>query len=216
MFYESLVPDWYGTKDEEPTRTEPCLQQYVFEQSGVAPQVFASWKCGDRGFMLMERLARSLSDFNSDILFRTLRQVFVDSDSFEKVSFKDVEKELMEAVFGAIEALLDIGCRHYDLHKENIMFDRTGRLRFLDFGLAECGDPASFAKLSNEEKKEAVQKTLEGMAVADDGWTEAQKRLKYGVFKAKGTWKRPLSVFRASTPTGTVFDWLQQGLEKGY
>uniref|UniRef100_A0A0G4HZE8 Protein kinase domain-containing protein n=1 Tax=Chromera velia CCMP2878 TaxID=1169474 RepID=A0A0G4HZE8_9ALVE len=214
-FEEKRVWDYFDKKESEPTRTEPCMQQYVFENIGMAPQVFASWKCGEpaMGFLLMQRMGRRLMDLSELLNAETL----VDPASGKEIKREDVTREVTKAFLGGLEALYSLGCMHQDLHDENIMFDLDGRLRFVDFGLAHCEKPGTKSETGMKKYITYESMSLVRLKELDAEEVEAQKNHDFGTFKILNTWKSPLSFWNAEISSkGNVklLDWLR-GKELG-
>uniref|UniRef100_A0A0G4GLN5 Protein kinase domain-containing protein n=1 Tax=Chromera velia CCMP2878 TaxID=1169474 RepID=A0A0G4GLN5_9ALVE len=189
---------------------EACIQQFLFEKTKVPPQVFASWRCGEKGYVLMEQMGKSLEEFESRILFRSLWDSLTFPDG-TKMSKEEAKKEITIAALGSLEAMAAVGCLHQDSHSANIMFDPSGRLRFVDFGLAQCENPALRSGSSLRQ------------SVTDQAWCssysedvlEKQKKAPFGTYMKLPVWEKPLSFWKLRNKEGSLMDWLQGKFEFG-
>uniref|UniRef100_A0A0G4I7P2 Protein kinase domain-containing protein n=1 Tax=Chromera velia CCMP2878 TaxID=1169474 RepID=A0A0G4I7P2_9ALVE len=173
---------------------EACIQQYVFEKTGVAPQVFASWGCGGQGFVLMEKMGRDLHSL-LDVL-RLVGEADLVTPSGAAFSKKGVLREVADGILGALEALADLACMHGDMHGGNIMFDQEGKIRFVDFGMARCENPSRW---SDEKKKRTVKSQTRDVTELPGEVLKKQDAAPFGEFKKEGTWRQPLSFWGAKT-----------------
>uniref|UniRef100_A0A0G4IB63 Protein kinase domain-containing protein n=1 Tax=Chromera velia CCMP2878 TaxID=1169474 RepID=A0A0G4IB63_9ALVE len=140
---------------------EACAHKRLSRQTSVVPCFFKAWECAGESYMVMEVLRMTLDEATERAHPKNL-----------KLSFS---LRLAQAIVGAIEQVTQAGCRHGDLHLNNLMFDFEGRVRLVDFGSTTCGEEEEVGESEHDEseaKREVVFRDL-NRALCRHFWKDA-------------------------------------------
>lgn len=78
-----------------------------------------------------------------EVVGSRLLDLFVQNRTADRTVIFDLAKRLIRDLGGALEAMHDAGFVHRDVKPENVLIDKTGRARLVDYGLIGTFDPVS-------------------------------------------------------------------------
>jgi tRNA A-37 threonylcarbamoyl transferase component Bud32 len=164
---------------------EEALFQYRASQYNLAPKVRQVWQCNKGIIIIMDALSTTAGDILKHLEYNQTSKYNIsninsieDYLEYRPISIPDSEEQknikidIVNKMINIINKLHKIGISHGDAHLDNFMFDKEGKIYFIDFGFSE-----ELSKFNNNRDYKSIISSIE--TCIKKGYTNLQYLLDY-------------------------------------